>query len=66
MHSWVFRHRGRLRVIYGLPQPETPEAHPERVAPALPVSPPHARLAPGTLAWRRKYVVIAPMRPPRF
>lgn len=66
MLSWVFRHRARLRVIYGL-------APAEGLVPCLPAakvveSEPNEqgeagdkRLAPGHWARRSRYVVLRPM-----
>lgn len=71
MRSWVFRHRARLRVIYGLPLP-LPEDRPapEEVRETAPrVKPKKVRrsgLEPGMVARRGRYVVIAPMDPPTF
>ena len=64
MLSWVFRHRARLGLIYGippalqvvqglLPAAPKPDAKPSE----------EARLPPGSWARRRHYVVLRPMLP---
>ncbi|MBI5365264.1 MAG: hypothetical protein HZA53_18950 [Planctomycetes bacterium] len=59
MRSWIFRHRLRLRAIYG-PRPETPTT-PLR---AVPMAAPErlAGLAPGECAFKGAQFVIRPMR----
>ena len=51
MHSWVFRHRDRLRVIYGRvePTPQTEQARPTKTQDA------------GRVIRRRAWVVVQPM-----
>ncbi len=71
MRSWVFRHRARLRVIYGLPFPlpadeAVPEEVPEPAPRARPKKVRRSGLEPGMVARRGRYVVIAPMDPPTF
>lgn len=74
MHSWLFRHRARLRVLYGLaPQAELARPVEERAAPAREDAAPATsagprrmrtrknRLSPGTLARRGRWVLFAPM-----
>jgi hypothetical protein len=55
MRSWVFRHRSRLRVLYGI----APASAPERSRDSKGRS---SGLYPGE--WRRtsRYVVLRPMR----
>lgn len=60
MHSWVFRHRQRLRLIYG---PAPPPALPARVE-----RPPDERPASddaGQVLRRSRYVILMPMPPPQ-
>ena len=63
MLSWVFRHRARLRVIYGL----QPLAEPVPCLPAAQLAESESgetgseRLAPGHWARRSRYVVLRPM-----
>ena len=72
MHSWVFRHRDRLRTIFGLPAPEPRAALPAEPVVALdspePEAPPSrasaAKQGPGIVRWTTRYAVIDPM-PPR-
>ncbi len=71
MYSWVFRHRRRLQVIYGLaPAPALPEVREgregrdrsaDRPEVAKRQLAPPARLEPGDWARRSKYLVIRPM-----
>lgn len=62
MHSWVFRNRARLRLIYGPNEPgPTPFRKEEEPAPAP--APLPARVRQGGLVERRsRYVVLHPMR----
>jgi hypothetical protein len=72
MHTWLLRHRARLRLIYGLSAPpasapEVREEEPQRE----PAGEPRQRVrrlrgakrrpAPGTLQRRSSYVLLAPM-----
>ena len=82
MHSWIFRHRLRLKVIYGLHFPSDPEEPEEAAflrlpahepAPALPEAAesgrsgePSPAKGPGTLVRRGRYLVLSPMRPPEL
>ena len=68
MYSWVFRHRRRLQVIYGLtPAPALPEVREgrERGAGRPKVTErqlaPATHLEPGDWARRSKYLIIRPM-----
>ena len=70
MHSWVFRHRERLRVVFGLPAPEVaaPESEPVAAQAGEPEkssrrenSGARPRYAPGTLHRTTRYVVLSPM-----
>jgi hypothetical protein len=59
MHSWVFRHRQRLRLIYGpAPPPALPAQveHAERERPASDNA--------GQVLRRSRYVILIPMPPP--
>lgn len=59
MRSWIFRHRLRLRAIYGQrPEVRPPVAAPERTPPARVDG-----LAPGESGQRGAWYVIRPQRP---
>jgi len=60
MHSWVFRHRLRLRVIYG-PLPGAEEDVRTDARPPVDAQPPTKGLE-GTIERRSRYVVLRPMR----
>ena len=69
MHSWLFRHRARLRVLYGL-APADPVEAPAEARVSEPAPAPEGtrrlrtrrnRLVPGTLARRGRWVLVSPM-----
>ncbi len=55
MHSWVFRNRARLRLVYGGPRPQP------LTALAAPVLLP-LRGAEGRILRRKHYVLLMPVR----
>jgi hypothetical protein len=64
MHSWVFRHRARLRVIYGVAAERPAEPAPR---PARRLKPGHGaargvKTAPGTIRRGATGVTLRPMR----
>ncbi|MDP6540850.1 MAG: hypothetical protein QF903_03850 [Planctomycetota bacterium] len=62
MHSWVFRHRVRLRVVFGTVRPDpATAAGPGSFRP--PKAPPGGE-APGTVLRRARYTLIYPMPRP--
>ncbi|MCB9913521.1 MAG: hypothetical protein H6828_00060 [Planctomycetes bacterium] len=73
MHSWVFRHRARLRLLYGLgPEPRrtAPVEREEREARAEPrraaagarrMRSRKRRRTPGTLSRQGGWVLVTPM-----
>ena len=67
MHTWLLRHRARLRLIYGLSAPTPPEREArEESAPTEKrevkrLRGSKHRQAAGTVLRRRTYVLLAPM-----
>lgn len=65
MHSWVFRNRSRLKLIYGAapePVPALPAGKPEPVEPQGTLNfDPDADNAPGQVIRRKSYIVLQPM-----
>jgi hypothetical protein len=77
MHTWLLRHRARLRLIYGLPAATKPAAEAPVDEHQAEQEPPQPRAegkrsfqrlrrakhrpAPGTLQRKRSYVLLAPM-----
>jgi hypothetical protein len=62
VHSWVFRHRVRLRVIFGAVRPDPSAAAGVRgyQAPKRP----SGGATPGTVLRRARYVLVYPMPRP--
>jgi|LWDU01.1.fsa_nt_gi hypothetical protein len=63
MYSWIFRHRARLRALYGPAQQhlEPVGKSAEMEDDAESEKPGKPRLAPGTVVRRDRWVLVAPM-----